>query len=238
MGIDAAAPARPVRTDLKRIGWRVGVGLGAGALVGFLVTGPLARLLMFTLRLTSPEAVRGVTSDDGFTIGVFSADTLFLLTVCAGLGAVAGIGYACFRAAVHRMRVRLVLWTALCTLLVGADLVRTDGVDFVLLEPAALAVAGFVALPGLTGLLIALLVERWSRVTPGRNWATAGILAPGVLSPPAIVVAVLVGGMWLALSRLPGALPARFARVAVPAAAVAAIVLSTIDLARDIDVLF
>jgi len=238
MGIEVAAPARPVRIDLKDIAWRLGVGLGAGVLVGYLVAGPLARLLMFVLRLTSPDAVRGVTSDDGFTIGVFSTDTLFLVTVCGGLGGVAGIAYASFRAAIQRLRARLVLWTALCTLLVGGGLVRTDGVDFVLLEPTALAVAGFVALPGITGLLIALLVERWSRVTPSRNWVTAGILAPGALSPPAVLVAILVGLGWLAFARLPGSLPAQFARVAVPTAAVAAIVLSMVDLARDIEVLF
>ena len=41
---------------------------------------------MLLLRLTSDPALRGTQTDDGFTIGVFSTQTLFLLGVTAGLG--------------------------------------------------------------------------------------------------------------------------------------------------------
>ena len=41
----------------------------AGITTGTVVAGFGSRLSMYVLRLTSPESVRGVTSDDGFTIG-------------------------------------------------------------------------------------------------------------------------------------------------------------------------
>jgi hypothetical protein len=37
------------------------------------------RLAMLLLRLTSDPVLRGVSTDDGFTIGRFSAQTIFLL---------------------------------------------------------------------------------------------------------------------------------------------------------------
>ena len=46
---------------------------------------------MLLLRLTSDPVLRGMKTDDGFTIGVVSTDTLFLLGVTAGLGIVGGL---------------------------------------------------------------------------------------------------------------------------------------------------
>ena len=41
----------------------------AGITTGTVDAGFGSRLSVYVLRLTSPESVRGVTSDDGFTIG-------------------------------------------------------------------------------------------------------------------------------------------------------------------------
>ena len=237
MSSEAGAITSSRRDHLVDIGWRVGVGLGAGALVGYVVAGPLARVLMLLLRLTSPAAVRGVTSDDGFTIGVISLDSLFLLSVCGGLSAIAGTVYVCFRFAVPHRRLRLVVWTLLCGVTGGAGLVHADGVDFTLLEPTALAVGGFVALPALTGLLIALLVDRWSALAPARNKKTVGILAPGLLAPPAIPAAAAAGLLMLVAARIPGTTFKRAADLAATALAIAVIVVAGVDLARDIDAL-
>lgn len=225
------------RVDFQESAWRVGVGLGCGSLVGFLVGGPLARLLMFALRLTSPHGVRGVTSDDGFTIGVVSTDSLFLLLVCGGLGAVAGIVYACFRRAIRDRRIGIALWTMLCAAVAGAGLVHTDGVDFTLLEPTGLSVGGFIALPALTGLVIALLVERCSSITPGRNRATVAVLAPGLLAPPAILGAVGVALTLTIVGRMSGPGVRRAARLAVPVLTTVAIVVAVADIVNDVNVL-
>lgn len=226
------------RRDLVDAGWRVGVGLGAGALVGYVFAGPLARVLMLVLRLTSPPSVRGVTSDDGFTIGVVSFDSLQLLLVCGTLSAFAGVVYACVRWAIPARRVRLALWTVLCAATGGASLVHTDGLDFTLLEPTALAVGGFVALPAVTGLLVALLVDRFTSVPPARNRTTVAILAPGILAPPAIVAAAVAGVLMVIATRIPGTAVRRATGVGVAAVSLVLIAVAGVDLARDLEVLF
>ncbi len=56
--------------DFGREFWtRFRVIVAAGFLVGLPVIGLGSRLAMLLLRLTSPDAVIGATSDDGFTIG-------------------------------------------------------------------------------------------------------------------------------------------------------------------------
>jgi hypothetical protein len=91
---------------------------------------------------------------------------------------------------------------------VGAILVPPDGVDFTLLEPAALAIAFFVAIPALFGAAIGPLLERWDR--PGawvnRGWqkwlAPLGVLAFGFAAIPLVLVAAAVIIIWAALQPL------------------------------------
>src|SRR5438477_13049491 len=49
------------------------------------------------LRLTSDASMHGVSTDDGFTIGRVSLETLFLLGVTAGLGIAGGLFYLVVR---------------------------------------------------------------------------------------------------------------------------------------------
>ena len=53
---------------------------------------------MLLLRLTSPESVIGLTSDDGFEIGVVTAKTLSFILGMTFLGAGSGVLYAALRA--------------------------------------------------------------------------------------------------------------------------------------------
>ena len=76
------------------------LGASSGALAGFLIGGVLGRIAMFVLRLTSPDAVMGRESDDGFTIGQISTETLFLIVVTTTLGALVGVAYVAARPAV------------------------------------------------------------------------------------------------------------------------------------------
>lgn len=48
---------------------------------------------MFLLRLTSDDSLRGIETDDGFIIGRFSGDTVFLLGAGAFVGAFGGLIY-------------------------------------------------------------------------------------------------------------------------------------------------
>src|SRR4051794_32890042 len=106
-----SARATGLRLVVSDVGWRVLVGTAAGAVAGLLVGGIGGRLAMLLLRLTSPESVLGLTSDDGFEIGVVSLRTFRLLLATTGVGAAAGALYAGLRGMLPA-RLRLPLWTA------------------------------------------------------------------------------------------------------------------------------
>jgi hypothetical protein len=230
--------SRPWREDIREIGWQVGVGVGAGTLVGYLIVGPLARLLMFLLRRTSPDVVVGVTSDDGFTIGRVTGATLALLVVTGLVGALGGLGYACLRTAISGRYVRVGVWTTFCGTLGGATIIHQGGVDFTLLTPTPLAIGGFIALPAIGGLATAMLIERWSPIGPTRDRRTVAIPAIGVFALPVAAVATAVAGLWFAGTRHSGgqalAVVARFALLILVGLV---IVVATIDLVRDIGAL-
>jgi hypothetical protein len=136
----------------------------AGALAGVLVGGVGGRLAMMLLARLNPRAT-GVTSDDGFIIGRFTVtNTLSLLAVGFGLGLFGAALYAVLRGLMIGPR-----WFQVLSIsggpavVVGEMLVHTDGVDFTLLEPAGLAIALFVLIPGAYAVLLTLLAERWIR---------------------------------------------------------------------------
>jgi hypothetical protein len=141
---------------------RMAAAVSAGAITGFVVGGLGGRLAMFVLRLTSDPSVRGLSSDDGFTIGVFSAATSFLLVFATVLGAAAGALYLALRLVLPE-RGRVWYAAALGAVLGGALLVHTDGIDFTLLQPALLAIAMFVAISAGYGAGTSLLAERFLR---------------------------------------------------------------------------
>lgn len=131
--------------------------VGAATLTGAVTVGVLARLLMHLLVRLSPEA-RGVTSDDGFEMGTFTlGGSVNLLVVGLALGLLSGVLFL----ALEPLLVGPA-WFRTLSLSVGAgtvaatQVVHADGVDFRLLGPLWLAVAGFVALP----VLHVALVER------------------------------------------------------------------------------
>jgi hypothetical protein len=210
-----------VRDDAVAVAWWVLVGAASGAIAGALVGGVGGRLAMLLLRLTSPDDVIGMTSDDGFEIGVVSFDTAQLVLAMAMLGGVNGVLYAAVRGAIPRP-LRLPLWSVVAAAVGGAGIVHDGGVDFVFLEPAALAIALFVLLPGAAAAVVVLLAERWMRVEPWSDrrlsiglciCAAAGTFALG------FAAFVALGALVLRRVRLARPL-ARVARVAVPAALV------------------
>ena len=189
---------------------------------------------MLLLRITSPDHVVGMTSDDGFEIGVVSADTLQLVLAMALLGGINGIVYATLRSAIPR-RLRLVLWTVFAAALGGARIVHEDGVDFVVLEPAALAVVLFVVLPGAAAALVVVLVERGSRAEP---WAdrrlSAGLCAAALGGSFALVFAAAVAIAALAIRRVGASgVLRRVAAVVVPAGLVVVTVVAGWELVSE-----
>ena len=224
------------RDDARVVAWWLVVGVVAGAVVGGLIGGVGGRLAMLALRLTSD--VPGLTTDDGFTVGRFTlSGSLQLYFAMAQVGAVNGLAYVAARPFLPE-RVGTVLWGLVGAAVTGGLVVHRDGVDFAFLEPSWLAVASFVALPGIGALAIAWLVERAARLEPWRcsRWfalllvpALPAVIGVAVLAlvPAAVVVAL---GRIRRLRRLPRA---RWARLAAFGVLVLMISLGAVDLARD-----
>ena len=91
--MNEAPPDMTWQQDLKASARRVSAAVVGGLVTGVVVGGVVGRFAMFVLRVTSDPSLHGVKTDDGFIIGRFSAETLFLLLATAALGVLGGILY-------------------------------------------------------------------------------------------------------------------------------------------------
>ena len=193
----------------------------AGIPAGALLVGFGSRVAMFILRVTSPGNVHGVKSDDGFIIGQVTLKGTYNLV---GLGAVVGIIGAAAYMFVSPWLIGPLWFRRLTTglaaaVVVGSMLIHADGIDFNLLKPTWLAIALFVALPGLFGTFIGTFVDAVRRpdswtVRGRRRWTLAVLCVacvPVTLLPLAfafIVVllwhVVIEVGLVRMLRRIPG----------------------------------
>jgi len=183
----------------------VRVLLVSGIAVGAVVGGLGGRIAMLILRLTSPETVRGVESDHGFTIGQITlGGTYNLVLIGSAVGVIGAVAYLAVRpwlVGPPWFRRTTVGMTA--GVLVGSLLIEPDGVDFTLLQPLWLAIALFVALSAAVGTALAIVVDH---VTAPGSWTAQGrarwglpatlaaLVAPAllVIGPVLAVVAVLL----------------------------------------------
>ncbi len=173
-----------------------------GVPVGIVVIGGGSRLAMFVLRLTSPDTVIGLESDDGFTIGRFSfVDTYNLLNLGGSLGVVGAA--ACVAAApwlVGPRPFRLFTMGLTAAALIGSMVIVPDGVDLLVLRPTWLAVALFTTLPFIAAVVLMLALDReathdtWVSRGRRRVWVPAVLL----LVVPASIFAFLVVGLVVA----------------------------------------
>lgn len=177
----------------------------AGIPIGVVVAGVGSRLAMLLLRLTSPQSVRGVQSDDDFTIGkVTLGGTYNLLVLGAAVGIIGAAAYQWVRPWLLGPWWFRRLTTALGSgVVVGSLLLHSDGIDFHVLKPTWLAIGLFVALPTLFGLAIGPAVDRVGR--PGswtaRRWKRWVLpVAFVALFPPTLFVLAassIVLALWL-----------------------------------------
>ena len=156
------AMERVTLKDLRGPGATFGAGVSAGFVAGVLIGGVGGRLAMLALRVTSDPSLHGVSTDDGFTIGRVSLETLFLLGVTAGLGIVGGLFYLVVRRWIPSPW-RIPLMTLFFGLVGGAGVIGPSDVDFTLLSPLSLAVAFFVAIPAAYGAMMPWMAERLLR---------------------------------------------------------------------------
>jgi hypothetical protein len=137
----------------------VAAAIVSGFVAGIVVGGVGGRVSMLVLRLTSDPSLLGLKTDDGFTIGIVSSATIFLLLLTAIGGMLGGLLYLVVRAWLPR-GTRPWLFGALTGLVGGAVVIRPGGLDFTVLDPLPLAIAMFVALPVAYGIAVSLLGER------------------------------------------------------------------------------
>ena len=213
---------RPVQAEQTRRfveGLRVLVvgGISAGAiLIGF-----GSRLAMLLLRMTSPDGVRGVESDDGFVIGqVTLAGTYNLLLLGAIIGIIGAAAYLLVAPWLIGPSWFRRLTTGLAAAaVVGSMLVHADGIDFRALKPMWLAIGVFIALPGLFGGVVGVIVDAVRRPD---SWTARGrwrfvlpvlLVACFPLSILVVVIAAAIFGAWVLISDLD---PIRNARTSTP----------------------
>jgi hypothetical protein len=180
---------------------RLWVLIVAGIPTGVLVAGVGSRLAMLVLRLTSPDSVVGVTSDDGFEIGRFTLGGTYNLLM---LGAMVGlIGAAAYRAVRPWLLgpnwFRRLTVAAGSGAVVGSMLIHADGIDFRVLKPTWLAVGLFVALPALFGALIGVVVDRASAIAVPQGWRRWGLPIVLVAAFPLTIVVVGIAAVALAV---------------------------------------
>lgn len=178
-----------LRSNFRFIGRWILLGGAAGAVSGLLVGGVGGRLAMFLLRFTSSDSVRGLESDDGFTIGQFSTETIFLLAITTFLGLIIGIVCVALRSQLPGLRGAVMLVLAGGTL-GAAVIIKPDGIDFTRLGPLPLACALFTIIPLAATALTLLLIGRWRRWWWTKRRRTALACLPWILAVPTVVVSV------------------------------------------------
>jgi hypothetical protein len=184
--------------DLAGPAATLGAGVSAGFTAGVLIGGMGGRLAMLLLRITSSSQLLGIQTDDGFTIGVVSTQTLFLLGVTAGLGIVGGIFYVIVREWIPTGW-RIPAMTLFFGAVGASGLIGPSEVDFALLSPLPLAVALFVLIPIAYGAAMPVLAERFLRdgslFRRGR-WCWIGLGPLALLNIVGAVILMLALGVW------------------------------------------
>ena len=168
----------------------VAVCLGAGVASGIMAAGAGGRLIMRMLGATSPD-VHGLTTEAGETIGEITAGGTLAFIVFAGVpaGVLSGALYAVLAPVLPGGRARGVALGAVLLVLFATriDPLRSDSIDFLLLEPTWVAVAGFSALALFQGMLVAALAPPPSAVR------RTGIVLAGRIAVAVVLLAALPG---------------------------------------------
>jgi hypothetical protein len=200
--VDTATTEVTWQQDLTACARRVSTAVVAGLAMGALIGGIGGRIAMFVLRLTSDPSLSGAETDDGFIIGQISGETLLLVAATSVLGVLGGIFYLAVRAWLPE-RWRAALFGTFCGIVGGALVIRPDGIDFTLLDPLALAIAMFIALPAIYGVVVSRLIERWSRRDSGpgasRAWMVGLIplVLLGLTGPLGIGLSLVMLALWM-----------------------------------------
>ena len=167
-----------------------------GALTGAVIGGLGGRLAMRILFLTTGDSVKGIKSDDGFTIGRFTlGNTIGLVITCALLGVFAAVLYLLAQPFVSRLGALAPAAMALFYGVIATGvLVNPDNVDFSVLEPAILGLALFGVLFAAFGGVVCVLVNHAALKAPTsrRSWWLVAPPLVVLLFPPLLVLTIVI----------------------------------------------
>jgi len=188
----------------------MGIGVIAGFVAGLVAGGVGSRLAMKIVALVAGPDAQGQITENGSTIGVFTAETIFLFFFGAALGIVGDLFYMALRPwlpATGRWR-GLACGAALLAT-GGAMIVEAGNVDFAQFGLPALNVILFAALYLGFGLLVAPLADGLDRRFPAltadqvRQFGTGTLYALVAIGglPIAFVLLLAVGSanVWILL---------------------------------------
>jgi len=238
----AAKRGSDLRADLEAAAEVLAKVTLVGALSGVIAVGVLGRLAMLLLAQLNPVAT-GVTSDDGFEMGQFTISGSLQL---AASGLQFGVIGAFFYLALRGLMVgpgwfRLLSISLGPAVVIGAIIVHTDGVDFNILEPVWLAALLFIGVPFAYCALLHLLSVRALRSDrPAPRPLLFLGLVPWILLLP--LTLILLGGFLALRAVRHGDAGRAFLARAWPGwvlrgGLVALVLVSVVDLVRDIDTL-
>jgi hypothetical protein len=195
--------------------WYVTVALVSGLGAGILAAGAGGRLVMRLLAVTAGPDAQGRITEADQVVGRITADGTLGFVVFNGLpiGLLTAVLYLLLRRWLPAGRTGGLTLGVLLLLVTGTrvDPLRANNADFSLVSPAWLAVAAFVALGLLHGMVVAALAGRYSRALPlltrqPRVLAAYSPLLLFVLLFPLLAlipVVVLVGLVAVLVSRIP-----------------------------------
>ena len=138
----------------------------AGVLVGVLIGGLGGRLAMRLVAMANPgPSARGLVTDDGFIVGRITVPgTLGFLAFSLYVGVLGALVYLFVRRwLIGPSAFRVACCSAGAGLVIGSQIIHSDGVDFHRLQPVWLTVGLFVLIPAAFGLLIGPAVEQFDR---------------------------------------------------------------------------
>jgi hypothetical protein len=179
--------------DDRQLDWPryVTVSLGAGLAAGLLAAGAGGRLMMRLLGATSSPDVHGLSTEAGETIGEITVGGTLAFLVFVGLpaGFLSGMLYALFAPVLPSGRARGVALGVVLLVLFATRIepLRPDSIDFLLLDPAWLAVLGFSALALFQGMLVTALAP------PPRPVARSRVLIGGRVALAVVLLVALPG---------------------------------------------
>ena len=175
------------------LGWPtyIGASLVAGVAAGILAAGAGGRLMMRLLGATSPDA-HGSLTEAGETIGEITIGGTLGFIFFAGVpaGVLSGALYALVAPVLPRGRAAGIALGVLLLVLAATRIepLRSDSVDFLLLDPAWLAVLGFSALALFQGMLTAALAPSPPAVgSRSRTFGRIAIAAVALAALPGFV---------------------------------------------------